>query len=90
MELGNDEEMSALIFRDIWELVPAPANADIVACRWVFTLKYRAEAAIDRYKSRLVAKGFTQTYCVNYLETFSPVAHLNSIQVLFSLAINLD
>lgn len=52
MEVGNDEEMSALISRGTWELVPAPANADIVACRWVFTLKYRADGTIDRYKTR--------------------------------------
>lgn len=40
--------------------------------------------------SRLVAKGYTQTYGVDYYETFSPTAHLNSIRVLFSLVVNLS
>ncbi|KAK4381159.1 Retrovirus-related Pol polyprotein from transposon TNT 1-94 [Sesamum angolense] len=85
-----DDEMSALISRGTWELVEVPPNADIVACRWVFTLEFRADGTLEWYKARLVAKGFTQTYGVDYFENFSPVARLNSIRVLFSLAINLN
>ena len=45
---------------------------------------------MDRYKARLVAKGYTRTYGVDYFETFSPVARLNSIRIIFSLAVNMD
>ncbi|KAK4390758.1 Retrovirus-related Pol polyprotein from transposon RE2 [Sesamum angolense] len=88
--MAMDDEMSALVSRGTWELVEVPHNADIVACRWVSTLKFRADGTLERYKARLVAKGFTQTYGVDYFETFSPVARLNSIRVLFSLAVNLS
>jgi len=45
---------------------------------------------VDRYKARLVAKKYTQTYGVDYFETFSPVARLNSIRILFSVAVNME
>ena len=51
-------------------------------------MKNKPDGIVDRYKPRLVARGFTLTYGVDYLETFSPVARLNSIYVLFSLAVN--
>ena len=56
----------------------------------MFTLKHKADDSIDRYKARLVAKGYTQTYGVDYLETFALVAQLNIVHVLLSLAANHD
>jgi len=45
---------------------------------------------MDRYKAKLVAKGYTQTYSIDYFETFSPVARMNSIRILFSIDVNLS
>ena len=41
-------------------------------------------------KARLAAKDYTQTYGVNYFETFSPVARLNSNQIMFSVVVNME
>uniref|UniRef100_A0A2N9FBM1 Integrase catalytic domain-containing protein n=1 Tax=Fagus sylvatica TaxID=28930 RepID=A0A2N9FBM1_FAGSY len=85
-----EEEMHALDLNHTWDLVHKPAGTSIVGCRWVFTVKQNPNGTVDRLKARLVAKGFTQTYGLDYTETFSPVAKLNSIRIIISLAANLD
>ena len=73
-----------------WELVQFPKGKTTVGCKWVFTIKHKSNGTVERYKAHLVAKGFTQTYGIDYLQTFAPVAKLNTIRVLLSLAANLD
>ena len=71
-------------------MISTPKDDFIVGCRWVYTLKYRPDGSVDRYKARLVVKGYTQTYDVDYFETFSPVARLNFIRILFSVVVNIE
>src|SRR5260370_2847947 len=46
---------------------------NVVGCCWVFTLKRGSDGLVGRYKARIVAKGFSQAYLVNYDKTFTPV-----------------
>ena len=84
------EELHALEKNRTWEYTKLPTGKKLVGCKWVFTVKHNADESINWFKARLVAKGFTKSYGVDYEETFASVAKLNSIQVLLSLAANLD
>ncbi|GKE14524.1 putative retrotransposon protein, partial [Tanacetum coccineum] len=76
-----DEPQSDInpIHNDVWELVELPPNAKTVGHKWLFKKKTDMDGAVHTFKSCLVAKGFTQTYGVDYEETFSSVADIRSI-----------
>jgi len=52
-------------------------------------LKYYPDGSVDRYKARLVAKGYTRPMAWTTLRLFLLVSRLNSIQILFSVAVNM-
>ena len=57
--------------------------------KWVFTIKYKVDGSLERYKVRLISKGYIQTYGVYCEETLAPVAKMNIVCVLLSLTANL-
>ena len=67
-------------------MVDLSPGQSIVGCRWVYKIKTKADGSVEWYKARLIAKGFTQEYGIDYEETFAPVARLTSIRCLIAVA----
>ena len=67
------------------ELVPLPIEKKAVRCQCVYTVKLNPNGTLARLKAHLVAKGYSQTYGVNYQDTFSPIAKIASVELLISL-----
>ena len=80
------EEYSSLMKNHTWDLVPLPKGRKLVRCKWVYRTKYATDGYVDKYKARPVAKGFSQVEGIDYSETFAPVAKMNSIRLVLSLA----
>lgn len=84
---STDSEYNSLLENDTWKLVELPPNRKAVGCRWVFKVKYDSEGNVERFKTRLVAKGYSQRAGVDYDETFSPVVRFTSIRALIAFGV---
>ena len=82
------EELEALRKNQTWELTDLLEGKRAVGCKWVFTIKQNPEGKIERYKARLVARGYSQVYGIDYDETFASVAKMNTVRILISCAAN--
>ena len=59
---------------------------NVIRAKWVYKLKRRKDGEIEKYKARLVARGDTQVYGVDFDDTFAPVVSYIALRVVLSLS----
>ncbi|GJY04256.1 retrotransposon protein, putative, ty1-copia subclass, partial [Tanacetum coccineum] len=79
-------EIHTMMDNMIWVLVDLSLGYKTVGSKWIFKKKTNMDCIVHTYEARLIAKGYTQLYGVDYEETFSPVADIRDIRILISIA----
>ena len=79
-------EILTLIANGTWELVELPQDAKVVQSGWVFKVKLNPDNTVERYCSRLVAKGYSQRPGYDYTEVFAPTFRPASLRLIIALA----
>lgn len=80
------DELVSIEKNKTWELVDLPTGVKPIGVKWIFKLKRNADGSINKYKSRLVAKGYVQKHGVDYDEVFAPVARIETIRLVIAVA----
>lgn len=78
------EEISSLVENGTWEEYILPKGGNLVSTKWVFTIKTK-DNKIERFKARLVARGFSQVLGKDYNETFAPTVRLDTLRLFLAI-----
>ena len=79
-------EIDSILQNHTWELVDLPPGCKPLGYKWIFKKKMKADGTIDKYKARLVIKGFRQREGLDYFDTYSPVTRITSIRMILAIA----
>jgi hypothetical protein len=88
--MAAESEIQSHNENQTWTLVDAPKGTKILRNRWVWVVKYNGTGNIERFKARLVIKGFLQEYGIDYDEIFAPVVRMEVLRLLLAVAATLD
>jgi hypothetical protein len=83
--VAMQEELSNFKGNKVWSLVER-LKQNVVGTKRVFRNKQDEHGVVTRTKAKLVAKGYSQVECLDFEETFAPVARLESIHILLGYA----
>lgn len=84
------EELMSHHSNKTWDIVNKPKNKQVIDSKWVFKIKENADGTINKFKARLVARGFNQVKGESYDEVFAPVIRLSTLRIVFAIATERD
>ena len=80
-------ELKSIEKNKTWTLINLPPRRKPIRYKQVYRLKYNAIGVIERYKARIVAKGYSQKEGIDYIEAFALVSKFASIQLLLAIGV---
>ena len=80
------EEYQCIKKNDVWDIVLRPKGTSIVTSKWIYKIKKIANRSIEKHKTRLFDRGFSQVEGIDYKETFVLVSRYTYIWMIISLA----
>ena len=80
------DEIQLIEKNNTWTLVDLPKGAKPICLKWIFKVKRNADGSINKFKARLMAKGYVQRHGIDYDEVFAPVARMETIRLVIALA----
>jgi hypothetical protein len=69
-----DSEIESIESNNIWVLITLPEGANVIGVKWIYKTKYNEKGEVEKYKARLMAKGYSHKHGIDYNEVFAPVA----------------
>nr|GEW07863.1 retrovirus-related Pol polyprotein from transposon TNT 1-94 [Tanacetum cinerariifolium] len=80
-DLTMQDEIHEFDRLQVWELVPQPDCVMIIALKWIYMVKLDEYGVVLKNKAQLVAKGYRQEECIDFEESFLPVACIEAIRI---------
>ncbi len=81
------DEIKIIHKNQTWELVGKQLHKKTTGVKWVYKTKLNADGSVNKYKTRLIVKGYAQLFGVDFSEIFLLVAWLDTIRLLLALAV---